>query len=92
VFFLDLVDQYSFTVLPRSKPSCFPFLVILDELQSFDFHQFDELCFVCNELILELPVFFALGLSDSGDFAEHHSFVHFFDIIDFFIHLLLGLW
>ena len=89
LFFIHLFDEHVLAVLAGLDAPLLSRLIILNLLETFDFHHALEGLLLVNILVLKLIALLNLLVSNVVDLAEHHAFVHFLHVVRLFIELLL---
>lgn len=82
---MNLTGQNSLLAFRGRSSSLVSIHVILNSLDSFDFHHVEELLFLVNILALKRSILFDLLISNVLDFSVHHTLVHLLNLIKLFI-------
>ena len=87
---LDLINDDLSTLLSGSMLSNFSFFLLLENLESFDFHHQIKLFLLFNPFLLKSLIFLELFVTDGDDLGVQNHLVHVLDIVHIIIECLLS--
>ena len=82
---LDLINDDLSTLLSGIMLSVFSFFLLLENLESLDFHHEIKLFLLFNPFRLESLIFLELFVTDGNDLGVQNHLVHVLDIVHFII-------